>query len=83
MKKPTRLLAAALSAACLFCAPLPASIPTALAASIADAEPGEILQTAKSSNMRRLPDKKSAVIEKLKKGTKVKILDFAGIGENR
>ena len=81
MITPIRFCAAALAACSLALCPLPAVVlPAALAES--EAATGEYLQTAKQSNMRKEPDKRSDIREKLKKGTKVEVLDRVGIGEN-
>ena len=80
MITPTKLCAAALAACALAFSPLPdALLP---AAAKAEATAGSFLQTAKQSNMRKEPDKRSDIREKLKKGTKVEILDKVGMGED-
>ena len=81
MITPTKFCAAALAACALTFASLPDYL---LPASIAQAEAaaGNFLQTSKQANMRKEPDKRSDIREKLKKGTKVEILDRVGMGEN-
>ena len=81
MLTPTKFCAAALAACALAFSPLPELfLPAAIAR--AEAAAGDFLQTAKQANMRKEPDTRSDIREKLKKGTKVEILDKVGMGEN-
>ena len=80
MTTPTKLCAAALAACALALSPLPdASLICTVAR--AEASVGSFLQTSKQANMRKEPDKRSDIREKLKKGTKIEILDKVGMGE--
>ena len=81
MITPNKFCAAALAACALAFSPLTiAHLPAAVAES--EAALGEYLQTAKQANMRKEPDKRSDIREKLKKGTKIEVLDRVGMGEN-
>ena len=81
MITPNKFCAAALAACALAFSPLTiAHVPAAVAQS--EAALGEYLQTAKQANMRKEPDKRSDIREKLKKGTKIEVLDRVGMGEN-
>lgn len=81
MITPKQFCAAALTACALAFSWQPA-LPIRAAIAESDAAASEFLQTAKQANMRKEPDKRSDIREKLKAGTKIEVLDKVGMGEN-
>ena len=77
MKTP-RYAAAFLAALCLFAAP--AAMAEDTQAMLEDSYKAGYLQTAKQANLRKLPDKKSAMIDQLSGDTLVEVLDTTETG---